>query len=60
MPRRSNIYLKNKRWEWIGHIARLFQGRSVKQTFESKLVGSRKRDKTVIDVRKMWRRINGR
>jgi hypothetical protein len=31
---------KGKRSEWIGHVVRMDQGRTVKKIFESELVGS--------------------
>jgi hypothetical protein len=35
--------LKQKRLEWIGHIVRMDQGRTVKKVLESKWEGSRRR-----------------
>jgi len=46
--------------EWIAHVARMDKGRTVKKIFESKLVGTRTRGKTVLrcleDVQKdLWK-----
>ena len=35
--------IKKKRLEWIGHVVRMDQGRTVKKIFESKLEVSRRR-----------------
>ena len=35
--------IKKKRLEWIGHVVRMDQGRTVKKIFESKPEGSRRR-----------------
>ena len=35
--------IKKKRFEWMGHVARMDQGRTVKEVFESKAEGSRRR-----------------
>jgi hypothetical protein len=37
----NRIRVKKKSLEWIGHVARMDQGRTVKKIFESKLVGTR-------------------
>jgi len=34
--------IKKKRFEWIGHVVRLVQGRTVKKIFDSNPEGSRK------------------
>jgi hypothetical protein len=36
--------IKEKRLEWIGHVVRMDQGRTVKKIFESKPEGSRRRE----------------
>jgi len=36
--------VKKKRWEWVGHVARMDQGRTVEKIFESKPEESRIRD----------------
>jgi len=35
--------IKRKRFEWMGHVARTDQGRTVKEIFESKAEGNRRR-----------------
>jgi hypothetical protein len=35
--------IKKKRFEWMGHVARMDQGRTVKEVSESKAEGSRRR-----------------
>ena len=34
--------IKRKRFEWMGHVARMDRGRTVKEIFESKAEGSRR------------------
>jgi hypothetical protein len=36
--------IKEKRLDWIGHVVRMDQGRTVKKIFESKPEGSRRRE----------------
>ena len=39
----TEVDIKKKRLEWIGHVARMDQGRTVKNVFESKPEGNRRR-----------------
>jgi len=38
--------INRKRFEWMGHVARTDQGRTVKEIFESKAGGKQKKGKT--------------
>ena len=44
-----------KKLEWIGHVVRMDQGRTVKKIFESKTEGSIRRGRSRLSW-KMWRR----
>jgi hypothetical protein len=46
LDRVANI--KRKRLEWIGHVVRMDQGRTVKKIFESKPEGSRRKGRSIM------------
>jgi len=41
------VDIKKNRIEWIGHVARMDQGRIVKKVFESKPEGNRRRGRPI-------------
>jgi len=49
--------IKKKSLEWVGHVARMDQGRTVKKIYDSKPERCRKGGDLVWDGWKMWRRI---
>jgi len=54
--------IKKKRFEWIGHVVRMDQGRTVRKVFERKPEGSKRRGRPRVrwleDVEKDLREIN--
>jgi len=41
------VHIKKNRLQWIGHVARMDQGRTVKKVLESKSEGNRRRGRAI-------------
>ena len=51
--------IKIQRLEWLGHVVRMNETRSVKKIFEGKLEGRRGRGRPRLRERKHWKERNG-